>query len=152
MGFFACHPAGWTVSVTGGAEAGEQVVSFLEPVAVPEVPPKTIVVRTLPAAADQSESELLEGLALDLMNRRARLGLEVGPIYSLTIDERQAVEDNVVRSASAGEGIVQVSEWVAGFPAGGEEWSITVTGPAESARQIEQLYRLFLSELRLAAD
>ena len=152
MGFAACYPAGWAVSVTGGAEASEQVASFLEPVADPAVQPTSIVVRVSPATRDQSESELLEGLVVDLMNRRARLGLEVGRIYSLTIDERQAVEDNVVRAATAGEGIVEVSEWVAGFPAGGEMWSITVTGPAESARQIEELYRLFLSELRLAAD
>jgi hypothetical protein len=152
MGFAACYPAGWAVSVTGGAEAGEQVASFLEPTVDPAIPPKTIVVQASPAATDQSEPELLEGLALDLMNRRARLGLEVGPIYSLTIDGRRAVEDNVVRTASAGEEIAQVSEWVAGFPADGATWSITVSGPAESARQIEDLYRQFLSQLRLADD
>ena len=112
--------------------------------------PRRIVVQVVPVTTGASDEELLQSFAMELMNRRARTGTEVGPIQAIVVDGYTAAEDSLQGSSSAGGTTVSINGWMAGFPAYQKMWYISVNGPSESSQEIEGIYREFLSHFHLA--
>ena len=148
-GFSACYPAGWQVSQYEDPEQKAAGVDFVSSTQESDPAAKRISIRVGPASPDSSEDELLESFVIELMNRRSRSGRELGPIAAIQVDGRRAAEDNLEWSVGLGSDRVDLRGWVAGFPANQKMWYITVSGPDESAEEIEGIYRQFLSQFRL---
>ena len=110
---------------------------------------KRISLRVAPVSTDASEEELLESLAIEFMNQRSRSGREIVPIAAIVIDGRNAAQDSLEWSVGLGSERVKLSGWVAGFPANQKMWYITVSGPDESAEEVEGIYWQFLSQFHL---
>jgi hypothetical protein len=149
VGFSACYPSGWQASKYEDPETEAAGVDFASPIQNSEPIAKRISVRAAPVSTDASEEELLEGFVMDLMNRRARGGREVVPIRAIVVDGRRAAEDTQETTVFSGTEQVKVSGWVAGFPAQGQMWYITVSGYSESLAEVEGIYREFLSRFHL---
>jgi hypothetical protein len=149
IGFSACYPTGWQASKYEDSETKVLGVDFVSPTQESDPVAKRISVRVAPVSTDSSEEDLLESFVLELMNRRSVSGREVGPIAAIVVDGRKAVEDTQEGTVFSGGQSVQVSGWVAGFPAHQKMWYIAVNGPSESASEVEAIYREFLSQFHL---
>jgi len=124
-------------------------VEFVSPTEDPDPAAMRISVHIAPAAADLSEPELLEDLAIEFMNQRSRTGRDIVPIAAIKVDGRDAAQDSLEWAVSSPSNPVRTSAWVAGFPAYQKIWYITVSGPKESIEEIEAIYGEFLSHFHL---
>lgn len=149
IGFSACYPTGWQASKYEDPEAKVMGVDFVSPTQESDPVAKRISLRVAPVSTDASEEELLESLAIEFMNQRSRSGREIVPIAAIVIDGRNAAQDSLEWSVGLGSERVKLSGWVAGFPANQKMWYITVSGPDESAEEVEGIYWQFLSQFHL---
>jgi len=148
-GFSACYPSGWTMSFYEDPEKKTVGVDFTSPTKAASPMPQRMSVRAAQVTTGYDETQLLENLAIELMNRKARSGQEVVPIQSILIDGWQAAEDVQEGPAQLGGVQVGITQWMAGFPAYQHMWYISVSGPSEQKEEVEKIYRQFLLDFHV---
>jgi len=149
IGFSACYPIGWEISPFEDPESEGLGVDFISPTDAAKPVPYNISVRVAPVDSDESEAKLLEQFAIYLMNRRSASGRPVVPIAAIVIDGRSAAQDTL-ESATLVEGQrVELTGWIAGFPAQRQMWYITVTGPSELQMDLQDIYEEFVSQFHV---
>jgi hypothetical protein len=149
MGFSACYPKGWQIAQYKDPETEAMRVEFVSSAEASDPAAPRIAVQVATAPQGLSEAELLEDIAIEFMNRRSRTGQEIVPIAAITVDGRYAAQDNVEGAVGSPDNRIQMTVWMAGFPAHQGIWYITVSGPEESAEEIESIYQEFLSNFHL---
>ena len=149
LGFSACYPSAWQVSQYDDPEDKVMGVDFLSATDATNPVPKRIAVRIAPIESEESEEKILEGFAIELMNRRSASGRPIVPIAAILIDGHNAAQDTQEGSTYVEGKQTELVGWVAGFPARQRMWYINVSGPSESKMEVEDIYKEFIAQFHL---